>query len=602
VILAQTKQGDSWAKQPVMLHSLGGMSMSTFEPALPTQREQLLGWACAQAAANHSVSDCAACDWWTPPALAPAQPRPLPPASASPELAWFICLTAPTDDERTSAHLDFARAAIVSARLNAPSLAPHVIFLQTPDSRPGGPQSASARFLAWLRRASVRVVPHNLSFFDLIPPSKQRKPGGGGTGHLNVGAYCRLDVPQIVEALAPELAARGVERERVLYTDTDVLFAADFELARATRAAPLPTFAAGSEVFSAAMNSGVMLINATALRTPHTLELTPTLRLQQPTGPALPRAASSAAHSAPRARTPPPSLPPSLPPRTPTYACTPHACTREQQAPSCRRCCATPPSARSASSRSTRRGRGAWQEFHRLPPRTGCWPGSPPWHRTAREARSRLRGAPCPLMHGYISRGSRHAHAHSAFLPSRRWLAEWFAPAATLAAKGKPPRAATPGWRALDDDLYNARAFHHPARRKRRGIAAASMVDAEGTAGAVGVAGAAGAASLAGATGSAGAAGAAGAVAEPRVWHWHGYKPHDVACWLRAMESGAWPARGWRDTKSPCRRGRCRWKPIHGSGCRYFGRIEMGRCYLRTYTYLLTQHLRMLAIAESLDT
>ena len=55
---------------------------------------------------------------WAPPALAPAQPRPLPPASASLELAWFTCLTAPTDDERSrahlnclSAHLDFARAA-----------------------------------------------------------------------------------------------------------------------------------------------------------------------------------------------------------------------------------------------------------------------------------------------------------------------------------------------------------------------------------------------------------------------------------------------------------------------------------------------------------
>ena len=410
--------------------------MSTL--ALPAQREQLVGWACAQAAANHSVSDCAACEWWAPPALAPAQPRPLPPVSASPELAWFICLTAPTDDERSSAHLDFARASIVSARLNAPNLAPHVIFLQTPDSQPGGPQSASARFLAWLRRASVRVVPHNLSFFDLIPPSKQRKPGGGGTGHLNVGAYCRLDVPQIVEELAPELAARGIERERVLYTDTDVLFAADFEYARATRALPLPTFAAGSEVFSAAMNSGVMLINATTLR------------------------------------------------------------------------------------------------------------------------------AELPAMLRYATKRSFR------FLTlDQTWLAEWFAAAADLAAKGKPPRAATPGWRPLDDDVYNARAFHHPTRRKRRG-SAADAADA--------------------------------AVAEPRVWHWHGYKPHDVACWLRAMQSGVWPARGWRDTKVPCRRGRCRWKPIHGSGCRYFGRIEMSPCYLRTYTYLLTQHLRMLSIADGLDT
>ena len=65
-----------------------------------------------------------------------------------------------------------------------------------------------------------------------IPINKQRKPGGGGTGHLNLGAYCRLDVPAIVAGLAPELRARGLRHELVLYTDTDVLFTADFELAR----------------------------------------------------------------------------------------------------------------------------------------------------------------------------------------------------------------------------------------------------------------------------------------------------------------------------------------------------------------------------------
>ena len=35
-----------------------------------------------------------------------------------------------------------------------------------------------------------------------------------------------------------------------------------------------------------------------------------------------------------------------------------------------------------------------------------------------------------------------------------------------------------------------------------------------------------------------------------------------------------------------------------GSGCRYFGRIAMTPCYLRTYTYLLTQHRRLLTLAD----
>ena len=59
----------------------------------------------------------------------PAAARPLPPPTAAPDTAWFMCLTEPTGST-SSAHLDFARSAIVSARLNAPSLAPHVVFLQ----------------------------------------------------------------------------------------------------------------------------------------------------------------------------------------------------------------------------------------------------------------------------------------------------------------------------------------------------------------------------------------------------------------------------------------------------------------------------------------
>ena len=202
---------------------------------LPVPPERLVPWACAQA--NGSVSDCAACEWWPLLEPLPAAARPLPPPTAAPDTAWFMCLTEPTGST-SSAHLDFARSAIVSARLNAPSLAPHVVFLHTPGAPPLAPGSVGARFLAWLHRARVRVVPHNLSFYDAIPSNKQRKPGGGGTGHLNLGAYCRLDVPAIVAGLAPELLARGLRRELVLYTDTDVLFTADFELGRCAHWAP----------------------------------------------------------------------------------------------------------------------------------------------------------------------------------------------------------------------------------------------------------------------------------------------------------------------------------------------------------------------------
>ena len=61
--------------------------------------------------------------------------------------------------------------------------------------------------------------------------------------NLNVGAFGRLDMGIIVEAMRDELLSRGLDGERVLYTDTDVLFANDFDYA-SLAAIPLPTFAA----------------------------------------------------------------------------------------------------------------------------------------------------------------------------------------------------------------------------------------------------------------------------------------------------------------------------------------------------------------------
>ena len=134
------------------------------------------------------------------------------------------------------------------------------------------------------------------------------------------------------------------------------------------------------------------------------------------------------------------------------------------------------------------------------------------------------------------------------------WIQEWF----DIRKAGK--RAANPGWEVLDEARYNARAFVHPRRGR----------------------------------------GGRRAVVSPHVWHFHGYKPKDVVCWLDAIHSGAWPIRAWHTIGPRCRQGRCRWKPIRGSGCRYFGRIEPSRCFLRTYTYLLVEFRQMIRLADSI--
>ena len=211
-------------------------------------------------------TDCKSCDWWPLPDLT----RGRAVSTLVPQLAWFMCLTLPVDAisrRHTGAaactgHLpsadclsylrppplvapDLVRAAVSSARLNAPSLAPHVIILNDTARPAGAGTHLDDPFMdplaAWLRSAGgsypitrttpnavpnrhtvgclstshtikhtdtlassgVRVIDHALSFRKDIPAAAQR--GSGGTAHLNVGAFCRLDVPLLVDSLRAEL-------------------------------------------------------------------------------------------------------------------------------------------------------------------------------------------------------------------------------------------------------------------------------------------------------------------------------------------------------------------------------------------------------------
>lgn len=123
-------------------------------------------------------------------------------------------------------------------------------------------EEGTRRLREWLNAAGVPLLTHRLTFYDRIPQrSRQRRTGNNP--NLNVGAFGRIDIGPIVLSMKPTLRARGLDTERVLYTDTDVLFAGDVEYSSLARKS-LPTFSAGTEVFSPSLNSGVMLINATS--------------------------------------------------------------------------------------------------------------------------------------------------------------------------------------------------------------------------------------------------------------------------------------------------------------------------------------------------
>ena len=135
-------------------------------------------------------------------------------------------------------------------------------------------------------------------------------------------------------------------------------------------------------------------------------------------------------------------------------------------------------------------------------------------------------------------------------------LRDWFETGRCTQCKSLPrlprrrQRERSPALQHLDDAKYNARGFMHPLHPQQLGSDHAPVA--------------------------------------PHIWHWHGYKPHDVACWMDAIEGGAWPSRAWQDL------------PVQGSGCRYFDAITMGSCYLRTYAFLLTQHQLLLRFARRL--
>ena len=487
--------------------------------------DDVVARACAHARANNSVALCEQCEWHPLPELAIGGALPTLAPSWRPTLPWFMCITQP-EDETALTYFDMVRAAVVSARLHAPSLAPYVIYLH----RPNQPFRHDA-FSCWLAAAGVRVVRHRLTFYDEMPPARRKRRGDIGTAHLNIGAYGRLDVPGLVSGpLAAELRQRGLDASRVLYTDTDVIFTADFTLAAEMRKAgsPLRSFAAGTEVFSPSMNSGVMLLNVSAFvaeRRAAPLDRCAALRCA---------ALRCAALLLPRA-----SSPPAGP-----------------------RCCATPSHAPSASWRPTSRGsQSASRSFRTRAPllSTLCRTSQcryryfDPRPRKKRAAPTAATGWDSLARHLTRTSSSCSCYScccgccwcceHASRLAGRRPVQR-----AGLRAPGEAA-ARRRGGGATRVALARVRHAHNltcaPPPPWHGGATRAELCAALRRIGAF-------------------------RVPSSRREFRYRYKPSDVRCWLAAMESGAWPARGWREAPR-CRRGSCRWKPIMGSGCRYFG-------------------------------
>ena len=192
-----------------------------------------------------------------------------------PTIAWFMSIAKP-DDVVSRTYADFAKAATMSVKLNAPNLAPYFVYTYLP--RQDFEADDDDAFAVWLEKAGTRVVRWRLSFWAALP----QKIRSSKQGHINVGAFGRLDVPLIVSKLTEEFQERGLSTDFALYTDADVMFTRDWPQHSAVlkcqnckRGWPAPSccrhpltetdpqvFLAGTEVFAIwGLNSGVMLMN-----------------------------------------------------------------------------------------------------------------------------------------------------------------------------------------------------------------------------------------------------------------------------------------------------------------------------------------------------
>ena len=85
------------------------------------------------------------------------------------------------------------------------------------------------------------------------------------------------------------------------------------------------------------------------------------------------------------------------------------------------------------------------------------------------------------------------------------------------------------------------------------------------------------------------------------VWHWHGWKPYDIECWVDLMTRGEWPS-GER-LQEVAKAGDWGLKVAAEQGCRgkLAPRLLPHKCFLKSYALLLSHHRRLIRMAETLD-
>jgi hypothetical protein len=158
-------------------------------------------------------------------------------------MLWFFALT--EDSTAFRQYAEMLMVAVHTAR-KFTSLVPHFIY-----------DGQENDFTSWLTKHGVRIIQHRSLFRDALAELGRRK----GNPHFEAalsGAFSRVELPEIV--------ARLGGGDRVLYTDCDVIFAAEVvpEL-EANRCEYFAVAPEGERDDYVNMNTGVMLMNTKRL-------------------------------------------------------------------------------------------------------------------------------------------------------------------------------------------------------------------------------------------------------------------------------------------------------------------------------------------------
>lgn len=193
-----------------------------------------------------------------------------------PRTAWLMLLHRPATGIGDPA-IDLARAAIMSAKINAPSIEPIVIYIQ---QEPG--LELPDAFTEWLEAIGVAWLPHRPTFLDemkLFRETPARTPPSAADFRHATVQWSWMDAPGIFKHICGESGGKvDIDPGRFFVTTGGVLFADDIKDPAPARAIGGILMAVGSQATGAASTGGIldlqlMLMNATALLPLHSRTL-----------------------------------------------------------------------------------------------------------------------------------------------------------------------------------------------------------------------------------------------------------------------------------------------------------------------------------------